>query len=184
MTTILAAVLGSLGGFGCADPVAPWELTFGDVQTVNFDQTDFQRRGTAAFVFTLPERFADDTPRAFYQIDGSFVRGTPTPLAERLLIRATPRFSTTEGPVEATMIIPPDSAGASLRIQGDLSRCEDSAECTRELMIDVGWLVPSTDLDGTLSLTLETSIEMRGDGTEGEPGPPTTANANVSVIFE
>lgn len=184
LTTALALVVGSLGGFGCGDPVAPWELAFSDVQTVTFDQTEFQRRGTAAFVFTLPEEFADDTPEAYFVIDGSFVRSAPAPSPERVLIRATPRFSTIEGSVEAITFIARDGADTSLRIRGDLNRCQDSAECTRELIIDVGWLTPPSDPLGTLSLTLETSIEMRGGGTESEPGPPASASATIAVTLE
>ena len=187
LTTVLGVLLafsGFAAGLGCGKPVGPWELVIGDVQTATFDQDDFQQRGTAAFVFTLPTEFADDTPGAFYRIEGSFVRGAPAPAAERILIRATPRFSTLEGSVEATTFIPPQTSEADLLIQGDLNRCEDAAECTRELTIDVGWLSPPSDPNGTLALTLATSIEMRGGGTESDPGPPTAASATVAVVFE
>ncbi len=194
MNTISTVAVASLIGFlgACDQTSGHWQETVSTRGMSSFDKVTFQERGLATFRFVLPAPFKGDIPGAFYRIEGTFERSQPTlgtpPIGERVLIRATPRFSTLEGTVEATTLLPIDVAsdqtvGAHLIVEGDLNRCPGAEECTRELTIDLGWLSPPTNNatnNATLDLEWVASIELRGHNSDEVP---TSVSASVEIQF-
>ncbi len=185
-TVAVASLIALLGA--CDQPSGHWQKTVSITEMSSFDKMNFQKRGLATFRFVLPTTFMDDIPGAFYRIEGSFKRSQPSldapAFGERVLIRATPRFSTLEGTVEATTLLPTEVpsnqvVGARLIAEGDLNRCLDAEECTRELTIDLGWLSPPAN-NATLDLEWAASIELRGRNSEE---PPASVSALVEIQF-